>query len=98
MIKKAKTNKTTLKELAEEVDVSYEAIVIKSQLIDEIKAYCKKKKISQKQLAKRVLGLTQDRVSKIFNGQVSHMTIDKLILILASLNYTVKLKAKQKAA
>ena len=98
MDKKVKLKKTTLKKLAGEVDVNYEAMIIKSQLIDEIKSYCEKKKISQRQLAKDVPGLTQDRVSKIFNGQIGHMTIDKLVTILAALNYTVKVKAKLKAA
>jgi len=98
MNKKVKLKKTTLEKLAQEADVNYEAMVIKSQLIDEIKNHCAKKKISQRQLAKDVPGLTQDRVSKIFNGQVGHMTIDKLVTILSALNYTVKVKAKPKAA
>ena len=41
-----------------------------------------------------VKGLTQDRVSKIFSGQVGHMTIDKLIEILSSLGLSVAIKAK----
>lgn len=48
-------------------------------------------------LAKMVKGLTQDRVSKIFNGQIGHMTVDKLIAILISLNYKVEVKAKRVA-
>ena len=98
MGKKIKLTKTSLKGLAKEVGVNYETIVIKSQLIEEIKTYCKKKKVSQRQLAKLVPGLSQDRISKIFNGQIGHMTIDKLITILAALNYTVKIKATHKAA
>jgi predicted XRE-type DNA-binding protein len=39
-------------------------------------------------------GLSQDRVSKIFSGQVGHMTIDKLIEILSALEISVTVKAK----
>lgn len=41
-----------------------------------------------------VPGLSQDRVSKIFSGQVGHMTIDKLVEILSSLKFKVAVKAK----
>ena len=95
---KVKLKETTLKELAKDSGINYDTMLIKTQLIDEIKKCCEKKKISQRQLAKVVPGLTQDRVSKIFNGQIGHMTIDKLVTILAALNYTVKVKAKPKAA
>ena len=65
--------------------------------IDKIQKHCKKKKISQRQLAKLVPGLTQDRISKIFNGEIGHMTIDKLVVILVALDYKIEIKAKVKA-
>jgi predicted XRE-type DNA-binding protein len=37
--------------------------------------------------------LTQDRVSKIFSGQVGHMTIDKLVTIASALEIKISLKA-----
>jgi predicted XRE-type DNA-binding protein len=54
----------------------------------------KKHKVSQRKLASMVDGLSQDRVSKIFSGQVGHMTIDKLIEILSALEISVTVKAK----
>ena len=65
------------------------------ELVDIIKNHCQKKGISQRKLATMVNGLTQDRISKIFSGQVGHMTIDKLIQILTELDYEVKVKAKK---
>ncbi len=41
-----------------------------------------------------VPGLTHDRVSKVFNGQLSHMTLDKLVEILSALHIKVALKFK----
>lgn len=96
MSKKEKLKRTSLEELASEVGVDYQTVVIKSELIDKIIKHCEKKKISQHQLARMVPGLTQDRVSKIFNGQIGHMTIDKLIVILVALDYKVEVKTKAK--
>lgn len=87
-------NKKTPKQFAEMMGVDHQLIVMKSQIIDKIKSECDAKKISQRQLAKMVPGLTHDRLSKVFNGQLSHMTLDKLVEILSTLNIIVVLKLK----
>ena len=91
-----KLEETTLEKLANELGIDYQTIVIKSELVNKIKQRCIKKNISQWQLAKIVPGLTQDRVSKIFSGQIGHMTIDKLITILTVLGYEIQLETKSK--
>jgi len=94
MNNKLNLEETSLEKLANELGIDYQTIVIKSELVDKIKEHCIKKKISQRQLAKIVPGLTQDRVSKIFSGQIGHMTIDKLITILTVLGYEIQLETK----
>jgi len=59
-------------------------------LVKVIRSYCEENSVSQKKLASLVPGLTQYRVSKIFTGQVGHMTIDKMILILSVLKLILK--------
>lgn len=81
-----------LMELANDWGIDYQVFLIKSQLIDSLKTYCHKNSISQRELARRVPGLSQDRVSKIFSGQVGHMTIDKLIEIMSSLGMKITIK------
>ncbi len=92
---------TTIEGFCEEFGVDYHVLSIKSLIISKIKAECKKKKISQRKLASMVDGLTHDRVSKIFNGRVAHMTIDKLLQITHALGINVNIsftKQKKKAA
>jgi predicted XRE-type DNA-binding protein len=84
----------SLKELAEDWGIDYQVFQIKSQLVDTIKKYCANNHISQRKLASMVTGLTQDRVSKIFSGQVGHMTIDKLVEILSHLKFKIAVKTK----
>jgi len=96
MNNKLNLEETSLEKLANELGIDYQTIIIKSKLVDKIKEHSIKKKISQRQLAKIVPGLTQDRVSKIFSGQIGHMTIDKLITILTVLGYEVQLETKSK--
>jgi predicted XRE-type DNA-binding protein len=93
-MKKNRMKSQSLKEVAAEWGVDYQTFLIKSSLIDTIKIYCKGHSISQRCLAKLVPGLTQDRVSKIFSGQVGHMTIDKLISILSALKIRITMTAK----
>ncbi len=40
-------------------------------------------------------GFTQNRVSKIFSGQIGHMTVDKLIEIMSALNLKLEVKTKK---
>ncbi len=96
MNNKLNLEETSLEKLANELAINYQTIVIKSELVDKIKEHCLKNEISQRQLAKIVPGLTQDRISKIFNGQIGHMTIDKLITILTVLGYEIQLETKSK--
>ncbi len=84
----------TPKELASDWGIDYQVFKIKTDLIEIIKNYCKEYEVSQRTLAKQVSGLSQDRVSKIFSGQVGHMTIDKLVEITSALKIKVILKAK----
>ena len=82
-----------LAQLAESWGMDYQVIKVKSDLIEAIKDHCQKKKISQRQLAAIVPGLSQDRVSKIFTGQIGHMSIDKLVEIHSALKLKVSIKA-----
>jgi predicted XRE-type DNA-binding protein len=93
-MKKNRMKTQSLKEVAAEWGIDYQTFMIKSDLIDKIKDYCREHSISQRNLAKMVPGLTQDRVSKIFSGQVGHMTIDKLITIFSALKIKVSFYAR----
>lgn len=84
----------SLDELAADWGIDLQVFKIKNFLIDTIRNHCSKNQISQKKLAAMVPGLTQDRVSKIFSGQVGHMTIDKLVGIMSVLEYEITIKAK----
>ncbi len=91
---------TTIEGFCEEFGVDYQVIKIKSTLIKKIKGYCEKNKISQRKLASMVEGLTHDRVSKIFNGRIGHMSVDKLLQITHALDIMVNIsfsKAKKAA-
>ena len=94
---KEKLKSISLKKLAEEWGIDYEVFKIKKQLVKKIQTHCKKHNISQRSLASQTPGLTQDRISKIFNGQVGTMTIDKLIQILSVLKVKVKIYIKPAA-
>ena len=91
------SKKVNIREFAEMMNVNYHVVQVKAKLIDKIKAECEIKDISQRELARIVPGLTHDRVSKIFNGQLGHMSIDKLIEILNSLDVRINLSFKKAA-
>ena len=93
-MKKEKLKAQSLQELAKEWGIDYQVFRIKSELVDLIRGYCQEHSISQRKLASMVPRLSQDRVSKIFSGQVGHMTIDKLVEILSALNFKMTLKAR----
>jgi predicted XRE-type DNA-binding protein len=92
-MKGIKRNIHSLEELAEEWGIDFQTFTIKTELIDIIKSHCEEHGISQRKLAAMVPHLTQDRVSKIFSGQVGHMTIDKLVTIASALEIKITLKA-----
>lgn len=93
-MKHEKLKPMSIEELAENWGIDYQTYKIKAQLVDVLRSYCKEQGISQRKLASIVPGLTQDRVSKIFSGQVGHMTIDKLVAILSALKFKVSVSAK----
>lgn len=93
-MKSEKLKPQTLQEIAEDWGIDYQVFKIKNDLIEAIKEHCEDHNISQRKLAGMVPGLTQDRVSKIFSGQVGHMTIDKLVEILSALKIRVAIKAR----
>ncbi|MEQ1877469.1 MAG: XRE family transcriptional regulator [Bdellovibrionia bacterium] len=93
-MKSEKLKVQSLEELANDWGIDYQVFKIKSELIVAIKEWCDDHEVSQRKLASMVHGLSQDRVSKIFSGQVGHMTIDKLIEILSALKIKVSLKTK----
>ena len=85
-----------LLKLAKTWGLDYQVAKVKSELIEVIREQCQKKKITQRQLARLVPGLSQDRVSKIFNGHLGHMSIDKLVEINSALKIKVSIKATQR--
>ena len=70
----------------------FQVFQLKSSLIKTLRNYCEYHSISQRKLASMVAGLTQDRISRIFSGQVNHMSIDKLVQILSILKFKVKVE------
>ena len=93
-MKEKKLKRQTMAELASEWGIDFQAFLIKSELIEVLRNYCRENEITQRKLASMVPGLSQDRVSKIFSGQVGHMTIDKLVTILSTLNIKVSVSTK----
>lgn len=93
-MKSEKLKPQSFEDVAKDWGIDYQVFQIKSELIDSIKKYCEVHNVSQRKLAAMVSGLTQDRVSKIFAGQVGHMTIDKLIEIMSALKIKVAIKSK----
>jgi len=93
-MKTEKLKPQTLEEVAKDWGIDYQVFKIKNELITTLRQYCQEHGVSQRKLAAMVPGLSQDRVSKIFSGQVGHMTIDKLVEILSALKFKVAFKAK----
>jgi predicted XRE-type DNA-binding protein len=93
-MKTKKLKPQSLEEVAKDWGIDYQVFKIKSDLIATIRRFCEEQDVSQRKLASMVPGLTQDRVSKIFSGQVGHMTIDKLVEILSALKFKVAVKTK----
>ena len=93
-MKEKKLKSQSIAELANDWGIDYQTFKIKSELINVLKEYCEENQISQRKLAQMVPGLSQDRISKIFSGQVGHMTIDKLVAILSTLRIKVLVSTK----
>jgi predicted XRE-type DNA-binding protein len=47
------------------------------------------------QMAAMAPGLSQDRISKIFSGQIGHMSIDKLVEIHSALKLKVSIQTRR---
>lgn len=89
----------TIREFCELSGVNYDMLVMKGEIVDAIKAHCRKRKISQRMLAAMVPGLTQDRVSKFYNSTTGGgITIDKLLEITSALKLRVKIAVTPSAA
>ncbi len=93
-MKTEKLKPQSIEELAHDWGIDYQVFKIKAGLIDAIKKHCTAHHVSQRKLAAMVPGLTQDRISKIFSGQVGHMSIDKLIEITSALKIKVAVRAR----
>ena len=93
-MKDKKLKAQSLAEVAKDWGIDFQIFKIKSELINVLKKHCQENEISQRKLAGMVPGLSQDRISKIFSGQVGHMTIDKLVAILSTLKIKVSVSAK----
>lgn len=96
-MKKEKLKPQSLESVASDWGIDYQVYLLKTKLINKIKKICEENEISQRKLAKMVDGLSQDRISKIFTGQVGHMTLDKLVEILSALKVKVDFKLKEVA-
>jgi predicted XRE-type DNA-binding protein len=96
-MKKEKLKPQSLESVASDWGIDYQVYLLKTKLINKIKEICEENGISQRKLAKMVEGLSQDRISKIFTGQVGHMTLDKLVEILSALKVKVDFKLKEVA-
>jgi predicted XRE-type DNA-binding protein len=57
-------------------------LVLRSELMTEVRAIIEKEGLTQAQAAKR-LGITQPKVSNLMNGHISKFTIDKLVNMLS---------------
>jgi len=84
----------TMREVAEEWGLNYEVLMIKREIIDAIRAHCKKHNISQRKLAAMVPGMSQDRISDMYNGTGGGITIDKLVSVANALKFKVSLTLK----
>ena len=96
--KKLNLKQTDLQGFAKMMGIDYQVVQIKVKLVDRIKKECKKRSISQRKLASTIPHLTHDRVSRIFNGQIGHMTVDKMLEILSHLNVKATVSFKKKSA
>lgn len=96
-MKKEKLKPQSLESVASDWGIDYQVYLLKTKLINKIKEFCEENGISQRKLAKMVDGLSQDRISKVFTGQVGHMTLDKLVEILSALKVKVDFKLKDVA-
>jgi len=93
-MRRKKKRGLSIGELAKEWGIDEQTVRIKAELVKVIREHCEKNHISQRRLASIVPGLSQDRVWRIFSGQVGHMTIDKLISILSTIGYRVNVNAR----
>jgi|GEM_PF-3705367 len=94
-MKKEKIYSGTIKDFCEATGGDYELMMMKTTVIDAIRAHTKKYKISQRKLASMLPGLTQDRVSKMYRGLSGGMTLDKLTQVAKALNLRVTLTVKE---
>jgi predicted XRE-type DNA-binding protein len=91
---KEKLYSQSIDEVANDWGIDPQLFFIKNWLIDLINNYCLENLIVKRRLASMIASSSQKKVSKIFNGEVGHFTVDELIEILSVLNLKIKISAK----
>ena len=71
-----------------------ERLLIRSELMSEVKMLIKKRRLTQKQAAK-ALGVTQPRISDLVRGHIDLFSIDTLVDMLGKLGIGVTLKTRE---
>ncbi|MEK6815879.1 MAG: helix-turn-helix transcriptional regulator [Nitrospirota bacterium] len=71
-------------------------LLIRSDLMIEIKRFVQKSGLTQKEAAKR-LGLTQPRLNDLLRGKIAKFSLDALVNILARAGRQVALKVREAA-
>jgi predicted XRE-type DNA-binding protein len=71
-------------------------LLIRSDLMIEIKRFVQKSGLTQKEAAKR-LGLTQPRLNDLLRAKIAKFSLDALVNILARAGRQVTLKVKEAA-
>ena len=72
-----------------------EGRLAKSDLAIKIAAIINKRNLSQERAA-TLLGLTQPKVSAILNGKLKGFSLEKLMLLMVSLDQDVEIRIKRK--
>ena len=71
-------------------------LLIRSDLMIEIKRFVQKSGLTQKEAAKR-LGVTQPRLNDLLRGKIAKFSLDALVNILARAGRQVALKVREAA-
>ena len=74
-----------------------ENLRIRAELMMAIKSYIKAQEWTQQEAAQR-FGISQPRISEVFQGKIGLFTVDKLIKLLAQVGQQVSVSITDKAA
>ena len=72
-----------------------EEMETKAQLVSQINAIIKQRKLTQKK-AGEILGITQSRVSDLAHGGLSGFSVDRLLRLLNKLDQEIEIVVKRK--